>query len=88
MIFTCRASQRPDSLSGVESVILAGLDHEAVAAMLKRRNVHGLSDERLEWITSSTGGNPLAIEECPSLVNEASLSADSVLYEPLPLGQT
>jgi hypothetical protein len=67
-----------------EELRLTGLDADASEALLDRRAPE-LSREARTQLIEGTGGNPLALLELSSTLDEAQLAAAEPLFEPLPI---
>ncbi|MDP8960357.1 MAG: LuxR family transcriptional regulator, partial [Actinomycetota bacterium] len=64
---------RSFSIPGVPELRLTGLDVESARAFLESRGGHNLSQEVRDHVVETTGGNPLALMEIPSLLSTAQL---------------
>jgi DNA-binding CsgD family transcriptional regulator len=72
---------RPPSMAGLEELRLGGLDVEDATELLEDFPV---SPSVAAQLVSATEGNPLALIELPSVLNERVLRGEHPLPEPLP----
>ncbi|WP_210429042.1 helix-turn-helix transcriptional regulator [Nocardioides eburneiflavus] len=80
MVFAARedAASRFEA-TGVEEVVLAGLDEEASRALLARHLGEWAAEGVVARLVGETGGNPLALLELPHQLDAAQLTGASAL---------
>jgi len=87
LLLATRAGEAPDlEAAGLPTLVLAGLESAAALALLERHAGDALSPSVAERLVALTGGNPLALIEAPSLLDEGQLSGEVPLEDPLPVG--
>ena len=87
VLFAARESD-PQSFEpdGFEEHGLAGLDADDAQRLLESVARTSLGEGVAESLCAATGGNPLALVELPELLDEAQLTGQEALHEPLPAG--
>ncbi|WP_214406657.1 ATP-binding protein, partial [Pseudonocardia lacus] len=86
ILFTVRDGEPgADRFLALDPLPLGGLDTEAAGALLARR---GADAPRavLGRLVAGTGGNPLALQELPELLDADQLAGTSPITAPLPVG--
>ena len=82
-----RTGEGPDSLSGLSSLELGGLQPDEARQLLERVGIRShLSEQRADQLAVATGGNPLALLDLPRLVNVDQLLGLMPSHEPVPIG--
>jgi hypothetical protein len=83
LIFAARGDEQvPFAAGGVAALVLSGLRHEDVAALLDGV----VADDALDALIELTRGNPLALLELPATLSEAQLHGRAALEQPLRVG--
>ena len=87
IVFSARDSgDRTFTPDGVESLLLTGLQPDAVRALLTQQAGDGVADEVAERLLRETGGNPLALMELPANLTAAQLHGTAPLPAQLLVG--
>jgi len=87
IVFSARDSgDRAFNPDGVESLLVAGLEPDAVRALLTQQVGDGVADEVAERLLRETGGNPLALMELPANLTAAQLHGTAPLPAQLLVG--
>jgi DNA-binding NarL/FixJ family response regulator len=84
MVLTRRSGTEPRDLAALPHLHIGGLDDESAGLLLRRRSAT-LPEDRVRFLVEATGGNPLALEELPMLLESEKLAGTVPLSEPLPL---
>ena len=86
MVFSARdETARPFRPDGIPELTLTGLDPASARALLDERLGAGRPEEVTSRLVSETGGNPLALLELPTELDDAQLRGTSPLPAQLPL---
>ena len=87
MLFAARDGEaRRFDAPGLPELRLGGLDPEAARTLIERDTATVVSPEIRDRFIAETGGNPLALLELPSALNEAQLSGAEPVLAPIPVG--
>lgn len=70
--------------SGLDELVLTGLEHEHARELLLRPLQHEPAPEVADRLVRGTSGNPLALLEIPGLLSADQLAGSAPLDEPLP----
>ena len=82
-----RTGEGHDALNNLPTLVLAGLEPAAAAALLMNGGGPRLSPERVQQLIEESNGNPLALAELPRLVAADELAGRVPAHQPLPIGE-
>ena len=86
MVFSVREGEGGLDTSGLEELVLGGLDEDAARRLLTERTSVRLAPEVARALIKETRGNPLALIELLRVLEPAELSGRRALPAPLPVG--
>jgi DNA-binding CsgD family transcriptional regulator len=87
VLLAARAGEAPAlDMSGLSSIELPGLDPPESLELLDAFVAHPIAAPVADRLVGSTGGNPLALLEIPTLLTRGQLSGRRELADPLPAG--
>ena len=83
MLIARRTGGEEAATSGLEELVLGGIEGDAAASLLERAG-HAISRATVDEIVAATAGNPLALLEVPSLLTTPQLAGVEPLPGPVP----